>query len=179
MPTLTSFETKQAQRVEHFFELLNWSFDRLGLNVPQIVHLETLRSLPLGTLGHAWAAHLDENQLQPFERGPRRQQLHDGVHTLTGYGTDPLGEAEVQAFLLGAKFRLPNLAILAGLLRGLQRHRHHQLLDISQADLRSRLRTAYQRGCNSQFDPDRWQPEQLWDQPLLAVQAQFGLTPSP
>lgn len=173
--SLSSLEKMQAQRVECFLQVFGWVNDRLALNVPPIVEMDYLRSLPPGTLGHAWAEHLDANGLAPFVRGPRRQQLHDGIHVLTGYGTDPVGEAEVQAFLLGAKFRLANLLIGLGALRGIQRQRRHQILALSHAAVRSRLLTAYRRGCNAHFDPDTWQPEELWVRSLVEVQTDFGI----
>jgi len=173
--SLSALEKIQAQRVERLFQLLNWVADCLDLNVPPIVAMDHLRSLPPGTLGHAWAAHLDANGLQPFVQGPRRQQLHDGVHVLTGYGTDPLGEAEVQAFLLGAKFRLVHVIVGLGALRGIQRQRQQQILSLSHEEVQSRLLTAYRRGCNSHFDPDTWQPEDLWERSLAEVQTDFSI----
>ncbi len=175
MNTSPSLERIQAQRVERFLQVFGWLADHLDLNVPPIVEMEHLRSLPPGTLGHTWAEHLDVNGLDPFVRGPRRQQLHDGIHVLTGYSTDPVGEAEVQAFLLGAKFRLANLLIGLGLLRAIQRQRRHQLLVLSHMEVRSRLRAAYRRGHHSCFDPDTWQPEELWARSLKEVQTGFGV----
>jgi ubiquinone biosynthesis protein COQ4 len=171
----SSLERMQAQRVERFLQLFGWVADHLALNVPPIVEMDYLRSLPPGTLGHAWAEHLDANGLAPFVSGPRRQQLHDGIHVLTGYGTDPVGEAEVQAFLLGSKFRLANMLIGLGLLRGIQRQRRHKVLWLSHEEVRSRLLTAYRRGCNAHFDPDTWQPEDLWERSLVKVQTDFGI----
>ncbi|MEO0759890.1 MAG: Coq4 family protein [Cyanobacteria bacterium J06648_16] len=173
--SLSSLEQIQAQRVECLLKVFGWVTDRLDLNVPPIVEMDYLRSLPPDTLGHAWAEHLDANGLDPFVRGPRRQQLHDGIHVLTGYGTDPVGEAEVQAFLLGAKFRLANMLIGLGLLRGIQRQRRHHILALSHEEVRSRLQAAYQRGQHSRFDPDTWQPEELWARSLVAVQTDFGI----
>ncbi len=173
--SLSSLEQMQAQRVECFLQVFGWVTDLLALNVPPIVKMDYLRSLPSGTLGHAWAEHLDANGLDPFVRGPRRQQLHDGIHVLTGYGTDPVGEAEVQAFLLGTKFRLANMLIGLGLLRGIQRQRQHQILSLSHEAVRSRLQAAYQRGQLSRFDPDTWQPEELWARSLVEVQTDFGI----
>jgi hypothetical protein len=166
----SSLEMIQVQRVEHFLQLLNWVNDRLDRNVPPIVDMDYLRSLPADSFGYAWAHHLDANGLAPFQ-GPRRQQLHDGIHILTGYGTDPLGEAEVQAFLLGAKFRLIHVLILRGLLRGINRQRRQQLISLSAAEVRSRLVVAYHRGRNSHFDPDTWQPETLWERSRPSQQA--------
>ena len=165
----------QARRVERFLHRLRWLSARLGRNVPPIVDIHSLRSLPPGSFGHSWAQHLDANGLKPLVRGSRRQQLHDGIHTLTNYGTDPIGEAEVQAFLLGAKFRLAHLLLLRGILWGVNRQRRHQLISLSPAAVRSRLHAAYRRGRNSRFDPDTWQPETLWPQSLAEVQAIFAL----
>lgn len=88
------------------------------------------------------------------------------MHVPTGYGTDPIGEAEVQAFLLGAKFTLTNLILGLALLRVIYKN----LNDLQQFT-GDRLWQAYQRGCNSQFDPDTWQPELLWHLPLTDVQS--------
>ncbi|MGF1460338.1 MAG: hypothetical protein ACFBSG_15095 [Leptolyngbyaceae cyanobacterium] len=163
-----------AQRIAQLLQVVNWLSDRCGRSVPSIVDMDYLRSLPAESFGYAWARHLDANHLQPLDQGPRRQQLHDGVHVLTDYGTDPVGEAEVQAFLLGAKFHIANLLILGGILRGLHQERHHfSVLDASTVNLR--LKAAYRRGQCAQFDPYRWQPEGLWECPLPVVRAQFGL----
>lgn len=171
----SSLDILQAQRVERFLQLLNGLNCRLSRNVSPIVHIDNLRSLPPDSLGHVWAQHLDSNGLQPFDSGTRRQQLHDGVHVLTGYGTDPLGEAEVQAFLLGAKFRVFHLVVLGGLLQGVHRRRRHGMMLLSRAEVRSRLMAAYHRGRNSQFDPDTWKPEPLWETPLEEVRRQFAI----
>jgi ubiquinone biosynthesis protein COQ4 len=173
--TATTPETDALNaRVNRFLKVLHWTNTHLGRNQPPIVEMDTLRALPLGSLGRAWAQHLDDQGLQPFSQGPRRQQLHDGVHVLTGYGTDAVGEAEVQAFLLGAKFHPAHLLLLGGLLRGIRRQRRLKQISLTQAAVRSRLMTAYHRGQKSFFDPDHWQPEALWQQPLAEVQARFG-----
>jgi len=77
-------------RVEVWLRVLNWTTQRLGLQVAPIVEIEQLRSLPPGSFGRAWADHLDERGLHPLQ-GPRRQQLHDGIHVLTGYDEDYSG----------------------------------------------------------------------------------------
>jgi ubiquinone biosynthesis protein Coq4 len=63
MNTPASLEMIQAQRVERLLQIFGWVTDRLGRNVPAIVEMDDLRSLPPGTLGHAWAEHLDANYL--------------------------------------------------------------------------------------------------------------------
>nr|MBW4577583.1 hypothetical protein [Aphanothece sp. CMT-3BRIN-NPC111] len=99
-----------------FLDFIDRVGEPLGLNVPPIVDLEKLRSLPISTFGRTWADFLDRHNLPPITTGPRRKQLHDGVHVLTGYGTDPVGEAQIQAFLLGSKFRLAHVLLAVGLL---------------------------------------------------------------
>ncbi|MEH1863610.1 MAG: Coq4 family protein [Nostoc sp.] len=141
-----------------------------GRDVPQIVAIEKLRFLPTDTFGRTWADFLNEHNFQPFTTGSRRKQLHDGIHVLTGYGADLIGEAEVQAFLLGTKFSITNLMLGLGLLRVI-----HKNLSSRQQFSWARLWQAYQRGCNSQFNPDTWQPELLWHLPLTNVQSLFSI----
>jgi ubiquinone biosynthesis protein Coq4 len=156
--------------LSQFLQLTDYVSDWLGLSVPPIVQIEQLRQLTPGTLGRAVANSLDQAGLAPFTTGPRRKQLHDSVHVLTGYGTDPVGEAEVQAFLLGAKFNPVQLALGLGLLRMIRRR---SPLPVPQ--LRERLWQAYQRGQASTFDVDTWQPETQWSKPLAEVQASLQI----
>lgn len=160
-------------RLQQFLDLLDRAAQAQGKSVAQIVEIEKLRSLPTGTFGRIWADFLDEHNLKPFTTGSRRKQLHDGVHVLTGYGTDPISEAEVQAFLLGAKFRLFNFMLGLGLLRVIYKNlNYRQYLNWQ------RLWQAYQRGHQSRFDADTWQPELLWHLPLADVQALFSIVNS-
>lgn len=142
----------------------------LGLDVPPVVDLEQLRQLSPGTLGRCLADELDRQQLKPLTTGPRRKQLHDSVHTLTGYGTDPVGELEVQAFLLGSTFRLTHVLLGLGLLRLI-----HQSVNIEPQQLQKRLWQAYERGQNSSFNLDDWRPEDHWHSPLASVRLQLGI----
>jgi ubiquinone biosynthesis protein Coq4 len=162
--------SKSEPPVQYVLDLLDSLAEVQGKSVPQIVKIEKLRLLPPGTFGRTWADLLDENNLQPFITGLRRKQLHDGIHVLTGYGTDPIGEAEVQAFLLGAKFTLTNMVLGLGFLRMIYRN-----LNTRQQFTWDRLWQAYQRGCHSQFDPDTWQPELLWHLSLTDVQKIFAV----
>ncbi|OUL23580.1 hypothetical protein BV375_25950 [Nostoc sp. 106C] len=155
-------------RLQQLLDLLDRQAEVHGLAVPQIVYIEKLRVLPLGTFGRTLADFLEQNNLKPFTTGPRRKQLHDGIHVITGYGTDFIGEAEVQAFLLGTKFQLINLMLGLALLRIIYKNQPQQLNW-------DRLWQAYQRGYHSHLDPDTWQPELLWHLPLADVQALCGL----
>ncbi|MBW4646198.1 MAG: hypothetical protein KME23_24940 [Goleter apudmare HA4340-LM2] len=169
MPPVAASPTT-TPRLQQILDLLDRQAQAQGKAVPQIVNLEQLRTLQSGTFGRAWADLLSENNLQPFTTGSRRKQLHDGIHVLTGYGTDLVGEAEVQAFVLGSKFGLTNMILGLGLLRVISRHQSHRQQFIWQ-----RLWQAYQRGVNSHFDPDTWQPELLWHWSVTDVQALFAV----
>ena len=159
-----------APRLQQVLDVLDRIAQAQGRDVPQIVKIEKLRFLPTGTFGRTWADFLNEHNLKPFTTGSRRKQLHDGVRVLTGYGTDFIGEAEVQAFLLGTKFSITNLMLGLGLLRVI-----HKNLNSRQQFTWDRLWQAYQGGCHSHFDPDTWQPELLWHLPLTDVQALFSI----
>jgi ubiquinone biosynthesis protein COQ4 len=159
--------------IPHFLYLVDRLSDFLGASVAPLVELDKLRSLPPHTLGRAWADALDRAQLAPLTTGPRRKQLHDGIHVLTGYGTDAIGEVEVQAFLLGAKFRGVHLVLGLGLMRLVLRQAEQSGLSGQQVG--ARLWNAYQRGDRSSFDADTWHPEHQWHLPLAQVQAQFHL----
>lgn len=163
----------KTPNIQGFFKVIDNFSEVRGKNVPQIVDIDKLRSFPEGSFGKAWADFLDDNDLQPLTKGFRRKQLHDGIHILTGYGSDPIGEAELQAFLLGAKFGLLNLVIGVGLLRGIRKRLPNQ-----NKAVRKRMWKAYQRGQDCNFNPDTWEPELLWSLPLNEVKAMFSLDKS-
>jgi ubiquinone biosynthesis protein COQ4 len=162
----TSVKTDKTP-TQRFFDIVDLGSRTLGLDVPQIVNIETLRSLPEESFGRAWADFLKANHLDPLISGARRKQLHDGVHVLTGYGSDLMGEAQVQAFMLGAKWEPANAAVLFMIMRGARRHGVTIAWET--------LREAYQRGQRSLFDPDRWPAEKLWDLPLSCVRTCMNL----
>jgi ubiquinone biosynthesis protein Coq4 len=160
--------------VQRFLDRVDQVGASLHLNVPPVIDLTTLQSLPVGTLGHALVQFFATVPFRPLTTGPRRKQLHDVVHVLTGYGTDPIGEIEVQAFLLGCKFHPIHLVLGLGLLRILIRQ--SSILTLGQAAPRQRLWAAYWRGYHSTFDIDTWQPETAWHLPLIQIQDHYGIT---
>lgn len=167
MQTLNvSVETHKTP-TQRLFDIVDLGSKVLGLDVPQIVKIDTLRAMPNGSFGHAWAEFLDTNHLEPLTNGPRRKQLHDGVHVLTGYGSDLVGEAQVQAFMIGAKWEPANAAVLFAIMRGARRHGVMIAWET--------LVEAYQRGRRSLFEPDRWPAEKLWDLPLSCVRTCMNL----
>jgi len=162
-----------AQRINFLLDRIDGWGDRLGINVPPIVQLDSLRPLPANTFGQALVKLYDQAQLTPLTTGPRRKQLHDCVHVLTNYGTDPIGEAELQAFLLGCKLQWINVTLGLGLLRMI--HRQYSKPERDRLQVQQRLYAAYQRGQNSTFDIDQWQPETQWQLPLKEVRALYRL----
>lgn len=115
------------------------------------VDLEALGRLAEGTMGHAFARYFADNKIQPFESpyevrndvdylAKRYRETHDLTHILTGYGTDALGEMEVQAFAIG------NLGLRSGavILAFAALLRPHGLPPIWRYS--DRLRTAFRRG---------------------------------
>jgi ubiquinone biosynthesis protein COQ4 len=158
---------------ERFLATIDRIGDRLSLNVPPVFQITDLAKLPIGSLGRALADHFTHNGFEPLTTGPRRKQLHDVVHVLTGFGTDPVGELEVQAFMLGAKFFPTHLVLGIALFHLADRQHHH--LGVSRREMLHRMRQAYDRGSRSTLDIDTWQPEYQWHLPLLEVQARLNL----
>ncbi|MEO1636473.1 MAG: hypothetical protein AAFS04_15480 [Cyanobacteria bacterium J06631_9] len=180
-----SLDTVAAQQVKHLTRVVTWVSDRFGWSEPTIVDSDYLRQLPPGTFGRVWISTMDAAGLSPFTTGPRRQQLHDGIHVLTGYNPDPLGEAEVQAFLLGAKFRvfhgviLSQMILAVGLFKPVARRvgqGYGQAFGLP--ELAKHVVRAYKRGRMAKLDPDRWQPETMWELPFEEVQAIFNVFPN-
>lgn len=93
----------------------------------------------------------------------RRLQVHDGVHVLLGYSTSPLGEAKVQAFLLGSQFHINHVVLLIVFRTRLISEGY------SFGQIGAELLNAYRLGRKSQFNLDAWQPEQQWEKPLLQL----------
>jgi ubiquinone biosynthesis protein COQ4 len=155
--------------VQYFIKTIDLLTDLTGSNVPQIVNISVLRSLPIETFGNSWVSFLEQNQLKPFTKGIRRKQLHDGLHVLTGYGVDRMGEAELQAFLCGASFHsifsVLHIILMLGLINS---------IPLSEQNLK-RLQSAFRRGRQSNFKSVTWQPEELWHLPLSEVKAQFQI----
>ncbi|MFZ5445587.1 MAG: Coq4 family protein [Myxococcota bacterium] len=94
------------------------------------VDLEALAKQPEGTVGRAFAEYFVKNKIEPFSTPYEvrnevdylikwYRETHDLHHILTGYGTDAVGEMEVQAFALGnLGFRVSVMILMfAALLR--------------------------------------------------------------
>jgi ubiquinone biosynthesis protein COQ4 len=99
---------------------------------PVLADQESLRKLPEDSLGRAYLAFMEEEQLsaqglvqasQSWEDDPmppdidlfrtRMRELHDVSHVVTGYGRDPLGELCLLAFSYRQFGNLGRLLIVA------------------------------------------------------------------
>lgn len=164
-----------APMVPVFLFTLDRVTGAMGLNVPPVVDLDYLRSLPPHTLGKAWADALDDQGLVPLSTGARLKQIHDGIHVLTGYDVTPIGEAQVQLFLLGSKFRVRHGLLLLGLVVPIIRYLAHYRRMDQLSDVILELLKAFNRGRQSTFDILRWQPERTWQVPLQQVKTQLNV----
>jgi ubiquinone biosynthesis protein COQ4 len=148
-----------------------------ALDSHQVDH-DWLRTLPAGTLGREYVRFLDDNGLDAdfFQAPPglpplvrylaqRMRQTHDLWHVVTGYGSHPAGETELQGFYFG-QTGMPSSGLIAlgGSIRGLP--------DVH--DLPLRVARAYRRGRRARrLAPLRW--ELHWDRPLAALRRELSL----
>jgi ubiquinone biosynthesis protein COQ4 len=142
--------------------------------------LDALERLPEGTLGHAYARYFRDNKISPFETtlelkndvdfiSKRYRETHDVLHLLTGYGTDVVGEMELQAYALGnLGIRTAVLILLIGTLG--------QFKDPQSGAGRSeylrRVWAAYHRGRTSPLFLDFWF-EHHWETPVSTLRARL------
>lgn len=143
--------------------------------------LPALERLPEGTLGRAFARYFEQNGIKPFE-SPYEvrndvdflvkwyRETHDLHHVVTGYGTDALGEMELQAFMAGNLGLRTSLLILtfAAVLRP------HGLPPIWRYS--GKLKAAYRRGRQTER-MIRVRYERLFEAPVEAVREQLRLPP--
>lgn len=147
-------------------------------------HLDVsaLAALPSGTLGHALAHYFEDNHLRPFAsdwavHGDAEflvrwyRETHDLHHVLTGYGTDAVGEMELQAFMAG-NLGLRTSAVILGFAAVLRPHGLPPIWRYSH-----RLRAAFERGrAARRLITARY--DRLLDAPLEAVRAQLHIPPA-
>jgi ubiquinone biosynthesis protein COQ4 len=142
------------------------------------VSLATMAAFPEQSLGHAYAAYFEANEITPFDPpqlpattaqdyvAARLREAHDVFHIVTGYGTDDIGELELQWFNLGnlGWGPLPFLVIVASFFMG-RMTRYGGLWAVCE-----RARAAYRRGRRSRaLASIVW--EDYWHMPLRDLQA--------
>jgi len=144
--------------------------------------LAALGRLPEGTLGNAFARYFSDNGIHPFE-SPYEvrndvdylvkwyRETHDLHHVVTGYGTDAVGEMELQSFVAGNLGLRTSVLILlfAAVLRP------HGLPPVWK--YARKLRAAYRRGQQSE-KLVRMRYERSWEATVEAVRQQLRIPSS-
>lgn len=134
--------------------------------------LEALARLPEGTLGREFVRYFERNGIEPFVTSfpiesdvdylsKRYRETHDLFHVLTGYGTDELGEMELQAFVLGNLGLSQTMMILAVAVPLQVRSMGAR----AAARYAGRLWAAYRRGRRSR-EMLSVSYEKLWEEPV-------------
>jgi ubiquinone biosynthesis protein COQ4 len=157
--------------------------------VPTLVDREALRRLPSGSLGRAYLAFVEAENISAdgirdaAARGSndaadfppdqayvhvRLRDTHDLWHAVTGYKGDVLGETALLAFTL-AQTKNPGVLLIVGL--GLYK-------TLGKPDARAVILDGYKRGARA-----AWLPEQEWESllalPLDEVRAKLRVEPVP
>lgn len=145
-------------------------------------NLEALLKLPEDSLGFAYASHMRAANLDPeFYRqvelqddtsylALRMRQTHDIWHTVTGFGTDPVGEIGLQAFTL-AQNRSP-LAVM--LIAAITLNTIKMNSDLN--PLVSLIQQSYDLGDRAKpFLGQKW--EEAWEKPLADWRSDLNVTP--
>lgn len=142
------------------------------------VSLATMRALPPRSLGQAYASYFADNGITPFDSSElpvetdedyvatRLRDVHDVFHVVTGYGTDDIGELELQWFSCGnlGWGPLPILVIVASFVMG-RMAKYGGLWPVCK-----RAWAAYRRGRQSRaLASVAW--EDYWSMPVHEVRA--------
>lgn len=146
------------------------------------VDLASLRKLPEGTLGRAFAAHMDAAKLDPsalptlpdsdrvlYFRA-HLYETHDIWHAVTGFGVDFVGELGLQGFYLAQiPGPLPALLVATGFVRSAIYDRH--LIK----PFMNELIRGWRMGASAKpFFGVKW--DEMWSLPLAEVRAKLGIT---
>ena len=155
-----------------------------------LADLDTLRSLPAGSLGHSYAQFMTQEQIsadglvQASEEGgdgpgedpdrgrfgARLRDTHDLWHVVSGYNRDLVGEASLLAFTF-AQIRNPGIGFIVAIAYLKAGGEEARLA-------RPMIRTAFRRGRRAE-----WLPEADWEallaSPLDEVRRELGVGDPP
>lgn len=151
---------------------------------------ERLRALPAGTLGYEYVRELDERGIHPLEINlatepayegvefspehryvrDRVRNVHDLIHTLSGYGIDMNGEVGVAAFTLAQTGNKGwGMLVLLNLVTA--------LLAAGRVDGARVAWRSYRRGRRARFVPAVADWERLLELPIDQARAELGISP--
>jgi ubiquinone biosynthesis protein COQ4 len=167
---------QQLQRSEEWRRMLS---EHPSLQAKDL-DLDALERLPEGTLGRAFARYFRDNKISPFETtleiksdidfiAKRYRETHDLLHLVTGYGTDVMGEMELQAYALGnLGIRTAMLIVLVGTFGQLKDRQS----GVESSEYLRRVWAAYHRGRASPQFLDFWF-EHNWETPVATLSARL------
>jgi ubiquinone biosynthesis protein COQ4 len=149
---------------------------------PEHYDVDELLALDPATLGGMYARHMKTRGLRPdfFDAATPRhnlhylrlrlRQTHDIWHTLTGFGTDPVGEVGLQGFYFGQFTNGQSALIIAGaILKSILRRRYGELEQFVEA-----FCEGYRNGRRAQpLLGVKW--EDLWQEPVVDLRRRFNI----
>lgn len=148
-----------------------------------VPNLNRLRNLPEGSLGRAYARHLDDNNFDPnYYRKievrndtdyilMRIRQTHDIWHVVTGFDTDALGEIAIKGVELSQTHRPMAAVICAG---GIFRYMLKQPAEFGKCI--EAIAAGYSLGLKARpLLGVKW--EEMWDRQLDELRASLKISP--
>ena len=184
---LDSFRTNIPEMGRGLLSLY-WGFFKSGTerdgDPERLARYEAYRELPIGTLGHAFAAYYDDNKFPlpgtPGAAFSNNLNLHDVHHILAGYDTSPLGELCVYAFdgaLSQSDYSGALVGSVAQFQLGYARYRDTPSWR-NQFDPDVIYRAAERgHGCTVNYIDEAIDFDALKSEPLDAVRERFGIDP--
>ena len=149
---------------------------------PRRYDVDDLRRLDPSTLGGLYARHMKARNLRPDfydDVAPRHKlhylrlrmrQTHDVWHTLTGFGTDPIGEVGLQGFYF-AQFTNGQSALIlaAAILRSILGGRYGELESFVEA-----FCSGYRSGRRARpLLGVKW--EEFWEEPVAELRRRYAI----
>lgn len=119
----------------------------------------------------------------PFsgEKGapPELIVIHDCVHVLSGYDTDPAGETQIVGFTIGFAAQDPTDDLISIMMQfHLGEHIAPQVPPSRGTFSPEEFLRAVQRGAAMNIDlNDRWDPWTVFDQPVASLRERYGIPP--
>jgi hypothetical protein len=180
---LPGHKARQAMREDGAVSLLQQFLPLMGHpDAALTAKYRALEAMPAGTLGRGYFDFIAGHGFTfPGEKGagPEMIVVHDCLHVIGGYGTDPTDEIDVSSFQAGCHSGDPLYGLLFGLA---QYHLGVQVAPVAAAESMhadpARMMRAFVRG--TRVKRDMWSDFRPWEhfaKPLDALRAELGVGP--
>jgi hypothetical protein len=138
---------------------------------------------PPGSLGRAYWEYMLRNEFPfPGEKGapPEIITIHDCVHILSGYDTDPDGETQVAGFTIGFAAQDPADHLISIMLQfHVGTHIAPQVPPSRGNFSPEKFLRAVGRGAAMNINlNDRWNPWTVFEQPVASLRERYGIPPA-